>query len=181
MTFTERIDVLDLIINVLNEHEKKLDDLVQRLELIVEILDTHPEFHRAVEEFEEQIMDIEEGLGNVLIVDDDEFLAETFSILLEDAGFDVETAGTGNQALLKASQMDFDLAILDLKLPDTNGTELAKKLKARNKDMNVILLTGHAEMLEDVDPADLGSDEVLFKPISPDELLKITEKLRSRA
>jgi len=181
MSFTERIDVLDLIINVLNEHEKKLDDIVQRMEIIVDILEGHPEFSEALIEYQEQATLIPGGNGSVLIVDDDEFLTETFRMLLQDAGFDVETASTGNQALLKASQSDFDLAILDLKLPDTTGTELAKRLKSRNKNLNVVLLTGHTELLENMDPEDLGTDEVLFKPISPEELLKITEKLRSRA
>ena len=181
MSFTERIDVLDLIINVLNEHEKKLDDIVQRLEIIVDILEGHPEFSEALIEYQEQATLIPGGNGSVLIVDDDEFLTETFRMLLQDAGFDVETASTGNQALLKASQSDFDLAILDLKLPDTTGTELAKRLKSRNKNLNVVLLTGHTELLENMDPEDLGTDEVLFKPISPEELLKITEKFRSRA
>ncbi len=181
MSFTERIDVLDLIINVLNEHEKKLDDMVQRLEIIVDILEGHPAFSEALMEYQEQAALIPGGNGSVLIVDDDEFLTETFRMLLQNAGFDVETASTGNQALLKASQTDFDLAILDLKLPDTTGSELAKRLKSRNKEMNVVLLTGHSEMLENMDPEDLGTDEVLFKPISPEELLRITEKLRSRA
>lgn len=181
MSFTERIDVLDLIINVLNEHEKKLDDMVQRLEIIVDILEGHPAFSEALMEYQEQAALIPGGNGSVLIVDDDEFLTETFRMLLQDAGFDVETASTGNQALLKASQTDFNLAILDLKLPDTTGSELAKRLKSRNKEMNVVLLTGHSEMLENMDPEDLGTDEVLFKPISPEELLRITEKLRSRA
>jgi len=181
MSFTERIDVLDLIINVLNEHEKKLDDMVQRLEIIVDILEGHPAFSEALIEYQERAALIPGGNGSVLIVDDDEFLTETFRMLLQNAGFDVETASTGNQALLKASQTDFDLAILDLKLPDTTGSELAKRLKSRNKEMNVVLLTGHSEMLENMDPEDLGTDEVLFKPISPEELLRITEKLRSRA
>jgi CheY-like chemotaxis protein len=181
MSFTERIDVLDLIINVLNEHEKKLDDIVQRMEIIVDILEGHPGFSEALIEYQEQAALMSGSNGTVLIVDDDEFLTETFRMLLQDAGFDVETASTGNQALLKASQCDFDLAILDLKLPDTTGSELAKRLKSRNKDLNVVLLTGHTELLENMDPEDLGTNEVLFKPISPEELMKITEKLRSRA
>jgi len=181
MSFTERIDVLDLIINVLNEHEKKLDDIVQRMEIIVDILEGHPGFSEALIEYQEQAALIPGSNGSVLIVDDDEFLTETFRMLLQDAGFDVETASTGNQALLKASQRNFDLAILDLKLPDTTGNELAKRLKSRNKNLNVVLLTGHTELLDNMDPEDLGTDEVLFKPISPEELLKITEKLRSRA
>jgi len=180
MSFTEKIDVLDLIINVLNEHEKKLDLLVERLELIVDIIEGNPDLSQALHQREEEAA-TEEPVGTVLIVDDDEFLAETFKVMLEDAGFYVETAATGGQALLRASQMDFDMAILDLKLPDTTGSELSRRLKDRNSDINVVLLTGNTEMLESMDPSQIGSDEVLLKPVTPDELLKITEKLRSRA
>jgi DNA-binding response OmpR family regulator len=73
------------------------------------------------------------------------------------------------------------MAILDLKLPDTTGNELSRRLKDRNSDLNVVLLTGNTDMLENMDPSQLGTDEVLLKPITPDELLKITEKLRSKA
>jgi len=180
MSFTEKIDVLDLIINVLNEHEKKLDLLVERLELIVDIMEGRPDLSEALHEHDEQAIP-EEPVGTVLIVDDDEFLAETFKVMLEDAGFYVETAATGSQALLRASQMDFDMAILDLKLPDTTGSELSRRLKDRNSGLNVVLLTGNTDMLENMDPSQLGTDEVLLKPITPDELLKITEKLRSKA
>ncbi|MCW4051369.1 MAG: response regulator [Candidatus Bathyarchaeota archaeon] len=181
MSFPEKIDVLDLIINVLNEHEKKMDKLVERLELIVDVLVELPEFSETFEEIAARASLLEEPSGSVLIVDDDEFLTETFKLLLEDAGFEVETANTGNQALLKASQLDFDLAILDLKLPDTTGSELAKSLKDRNSEMNIILLTGQAEALENLEDVDLSLDEILLKPISPTELLKLTEKLRAGA
>jgi DNA-binding response OmpR family regulator len=83
--------------------------------------------------------------------------------------------------LLKASKIDFDMAILDLKLPDTTGGELSRRLKDRNTDINVVILTGNADMLENMDPSQLGTDDVLFKPVTPDELLKITEKLKGRA
>jgi CheY-like chemotaxis protein len=179
MSITDKIDVLDLIINVLNEHEKKMDDLVERLEFITELLEGQPEFKKPVPEYYAHVETIENS-ASVLLVDDDEFLTETFKILLQDAGFIVETALTGNQAIIKASQKDFDLAILDLMLPDITGNELSKRLKERNKRMNVILLTGHTEALEDIDIETLGSDEVLLKPISPDELLKVTEKLKKR-
>lgn len=180
MSFTDKIDVLDLIINVLNEHEKKMDHLVERLELIVDILEGHPDFSEQLRTYADQAALLEEPNGTVLIVDDDEFLTETFKLLLEDAGFYVETANTGNQALLKVSQLDFDLAILDLKLPDTTGNELAKRIKERNRDTNVVLLTGQTDMLESIEKENLGTDEVLLKPISPDELLKVTEKIKDK-
>ncbi|MCW4013309.1 MAG: response regulator [Candidatus Bathyarchaeota archaeon] len=180
MSFPEKIDVLDLIINVLNEHEKKMDLLVERMEAIVEVLEGHPDFSEALHEHEQQLMLQEEKMFHVLIVDDDEFLADTFEMLLEDAGFLVETAQTGNQALLKASQFDFDMAILDYRLPDITGTELRKRLKERNKDMNVVFLTGQVEAMDGEVAEGLDKDEILLKPISPDELLKITEKLSQK-
>ena len=129
MSFPEKIDVLDLIINVLNEHEKKLDMLVERMENIVAVLEGHPDYSNALQEYKTQLKLIQEKTLSILVVDDDEFLTDTFKMLLEDSGFNVETALTGNQAMLKASQKDFDLAILDYRLPDTNGSELSKRLK----------------------------------------------------
>jgi CheY-like chemotaxis protein len=180
MSFPEKIDVLDLIINVLNEHEKKMDVLVERMENIVAVLEGHPDFGQIINEYETRVRLSKEKVFNILIVDDDEFLAETFKMLLEDSGFVVETAQTGNQALLKAGQLDFDLAILDYKLPDTNGSVLAKRLKERNNDINVVLLTGQVEAIEDESIDGISREDILLKPISPDELLKITEKLSNR-
>jgi CheY-like chemotaxis protein len=180
MSFPEKIDVLDLIINVLNEHEKRMDVLVERMENIVTILEGHPDFSQALYEYKEQVLYTQDRVFSVLIVDDDEFLADTFKMLLEDSGFLVETAQTGNQALLKASQQDFDLAILDYILPDTNGSELSKRLKERKKDLTVVLLTGQVEAIESDEIEGISKDEILLKPISPDELLKITEKLSQK-
>lgn len=177
MSFTEKVDILDLLINVLNEHEKKMDILVKRIESIINVLDGHPEFSSAFQEYEEQ-QKVEEGHDRlrVLIVDDDEFLASTFQMLLEDSGFHVDIAVTGNDALIKSTQKKFDLAILDYKLPDIPGTELSRMLKERDADINVVMLTGHVEAVE----GQFGDDEILMKPISPDELLKITDKLSNR-
>ncbi|MBD3205608.1 response regulator [Candidatus Bathyarchaeota archaeon] len=179
MSFTDKIDVLDLIINVLNEHERKLDELVDRLEVITKILEEHPDFAEPMTVYHSHV-EVMEDSSYVLIVDDDEFLTETFKVLLEDSGFMVETANNGNEAILKASQRNFDLAILDLILPDMDGKELSKKLKKKNRSMNVILLTGKVEALEEINYENSGSDEILIKPISPEELLKVTEKLKNR-
>jgi CheY-like chemotaxis protein len=179
MSLRDKIDVLDIIINVLNDHERKLDELVERLEGITNILEKQPEFELPLNEHNPPLETIESSTS-VLIVDDDEFLTQTFKVLLEDVGFIVDTANSGNQAILKTDQRNFDLAILDLLLPDIDGKELCKILKNRNKSMNIILLTGRVEALEEIDANSVGSEEVLLKPVSPDELIKITEKLKNR-
>ena len=78
----------------------------------------------------------------VLIVDDDTFLADAFQTILEDAGFYVETAVTGTQALAKAEKIQFKLVITDLKLTDIQGDELSRQLKEMIPGVSVILLTG---------------------------------------
>ncbi len=178
MSVPEKLDVLDMLINVLNEHEKRLDKIVVRIESITRSLEGHPEFSEAFREYEEQQKAQQSSKLRVLIVDDDEFLAETFEMLLEDAGFAVETANSGNEALAKMNSYKFDMAILDYKLPDIPGSKLSTMLKEKDGDLNVVMLTGHIEALEDHTIMD--SDEILMKPISPDELLKITKKLSGR-
>ena len=178
MSVPEKLDVFDILINVLNEHEKRMDMLVDRMEAITRSIEVLPEFINAFREYEEQEKVQQPSTLNVLIVDDDEFLADTFEMLLEDAGFAVETANSGNEALTKMNMFNFDLAILDYKLPDIPGSKLSKMLKEKDENINVVMLTGHIEALEN--HTTLDSDEILMKPISPDEILKITKKLSKR-
>lgn len=178
MSSPDKLDILDLIINVISDHEKKMDMLVSRMESIINTLEGHPEFGESLYQNYLEVTASKEKEMSVLIVDDDEFLASTFQMLLEDSGFQVDIAGNGNEALLKNTKKVYDLAILDYKLPDIPGSQLSKMLKERNDDLNVVMLTGHVEAIEG--QVDFGNDEVLMKPISPDELLKITKKLSDR-
>ncbi len=108
----------------------------------------------------------------VLIVDDDDFLAEAFQMILEDAGFYVETAATGAQALAKAEAMQFRLVITDLRLPDIQGDELSHRLKEILPGVSVILLTGASNAQREK-----ATDRVLKKPIDPLELLRVSTSL----
>ena len=108
----------------------------------------------------------------VLIVDDDDFLAEAFQMILEDAGFYVETAATGAQALAKAETTQFRLVITDLKLPDIQGDELSHRLKETIPGVTVILLTGASNAQREK-----ATDRVLKKPIDPLELLRVSTSL----
>jgi DNA-binding response OmpR family regulator len=109
---------------------------------------------------------------SVLIVDDDDFLAEAFQMILEDAGFYVETAATGAQALAKAEMTQFRLVITDLKLPDIQGDELSHRLKETIPGVSVILLTGASNAQREK-----VTDRVLKKPIDPLELLRVSTSL----
>ncbi len=109
---------------------------------------------------------------SVLIVDDDDFLAEAFQMILEDAGFYVETAATAAQALAKAETTQFRLVITDLKLPDIQGDELSHRLKETIPGVSVILLTGASNAQREK-----STDRVLKKPIDPLELLRVSTSL----
>ncbi len=112
----------------------------------------------------------------VLIVDDDSFLADTFQLILEDAGFYVETTGSARQALAKAEATPFRLVITDLRLPDMMGDELSRRLKETIPGVSVILLTGMGGVEKGADKRD--PDKVLRKPIDPLELLRVSNSIR---
>ena len=113
---------------------------------------------------------------SVLIVDDDSFLADTFQLIFEDAGFYVETASTGGQALSKAEATPFKLVITDLKLPDIEGDDLSRLLKEMLPGVSVILLTGMSTLQNRGEKA---PDKILMKPIDPLELLRVSNSLSS--
>jgi CheY-like chemotaxis protein len=116
------------------------------------------------------------GVGiPVLIVDDDKYLINVFQRILEDAGFYVETAATGIQALSKAKSTFFKLVIADLTLPDIQGNELSRHLKEMIPGVSVILLNGASNMQKD----EKASDEISKKPIDPLELLRASNSLSS--
>lgn len=178
MSFTEKIDVLDLLINILREHEEKLDTLVERLEIVSHTIQHDPTLRKTLLEYESNIpaMDEHPGVSSILVVDDDKNLANTFKLILQSVGFHVDTAATGLQALYKANKTKFDLIILDVNLPDMLGDEVAEKLKENDNNLNIIMITGYSSFKEGIDSKDLGIDEILMKPIPPDELLTITKK-----
>ena len=108
---------------------------------------------------------------SVLIVDDNSFLVDSFKLIMEFAGFKVETARSGDEALRKARTIRFDLALVDLNLPDLSGAELSSTLKENTPSMSVMLLTGSAGA------SDKGVDGVIANPIDPEELIKISRSL----
>lgn len=178
MSFTEKIDVLDLLINILREHEEKLDELVARLEVVSQTIQKDPNLKRSVMEYELG-KDAEEeiSVSNILVVDDDKSLANTFKLVLQSVGFNVDTAITGLQALYKINRKQYDLVILDINLPDMLGDEVAEKIRENSDDVKIIMITGYSSFKDEVKEEELGIKEVLMKPIPPEDLVKITKKM----
>jgi len=178
MSFTEKIDVLDLLINILREHEEKLDELVARLEVVSQTIQKDPNLKRSVMEYElGKDAEEEASVSNILVVDDDKSLANTFKLVLQSVGFNVDTAITGLQALYKINRKQYDLVILDINLPDMLGDEVAEKIRENSDDVKIIMITGYSSFKDEVKEEELGIKEVLMKPIPPEDLVKITKKM----
>lgn len=111
----------------------------------------------------------------VLMIEDDEKLRSAYQSILQDEGYTVEIATTGNQALDKAEKTEFHLVILDVKLPDIMGDDVAKGIRARDEKVPIIMITGYPTIQESIDALELGIHEILIKPVGIDELLRTAQ------
>jgi signal transduction histidine kinase len=107
----------------------------------------------------------------ILIVDDDESICRSLKLIFKRKGYETETAGTGREAIEKAQGGFFNLALLDIRLPDTAGIELLAPLKELHPDMEVILVTGYASLETAVQALNEGASGYITKPLNVDEVL----------
>jgi two-component system phosphate regulon response regulator PhoB len=120
----------------------------------------------------------------ILVVDDEPDLLELVRFNLAQEGFAVETACTGEEALAQIRRSPPDLLILDLMLPDVQGTEICRRVRADAKlrDLPIIMLTAKSEEVDRVVGFELGADDYVTKPFSPRELvLRVRAMLRRAA
>jgi len=109
-------------------------------------------------------------------VDDDETTVTPHQLILESEGYRVDVATTGRQALDKMGEGEYHVVILDIKLPDMTGAEVAREIKTRRGDVNLIVITEYPNLTDSIETIDYGIDDILLKPIDPDELLRTIEE-----
>jgi len=118
---------------------------------------------------------------NILIVDDDEAILDVIKDILELKGYNVDTARTGQEAIQKTRAKYYNLALLDIKLPDMEGTHLLSRIHKDIPKMMKIMITGYASLENAVDSLNLGADAYLIKPVETEKLLRtVEEKLREQ-
>src|SRR5512143_1867430 len=105
----------------------------------------------------------------ILVVEDDALLADGLAAALSRAGHAVELARTGRQADRSLATADFDLVVLDIGLPDVDGFEVLRRLRARRNPTSVLVLTARDAIEDRVHGLDLGADDYLTKPFSVTE------------
>jgi DNA-binding response OmpR family regulator len=106
----------------------------------------------------------------ILVVDDDKNILRVFKRILEKEGYAVETAETGKDALKKIKKAKFNVSIVDVKLPDMDGTELLLKIPNESKTIKIIV-TGFSTDEVGKKAADYGADDFLVKPVKSEELI----------
>jgi two-component system phosphate regulon response regulator PhoB len=119
----------------------------------------------------------------VLVVDDEPDLLELIRFNLSQAGFAVETAATGMEAMEALRRSPPQLLVLDVMLPDLSGTELCRRVRSDKRllDLPVLMLTAKSEEIDRVVGFELGADDYVTKPFSPRELvLRVKALLRRR-
>jgi two-component system OmpR family response regulator len=108
--------------------------------------------------------------GGLLVVDDEPFLRDAVAASLRFLGFEVTTAETGASALRLARDRSFDLVVLDVMLPDTDGFEIVRRLRRDGCRVPVIFLTARDTQADKVTGLTLGGDDYMTKPFGLEEL-----------
>jgi K+-sensing histidine kinase KdpD len=113
---------------------------------------------------------------SILIVDDDLDFLEIIKRILENKGYEAESAPSAGEAISLAEERFYNVAILDISLPDADGTELLSKLLAIHPDIIAIMLTGHSSVQNAVKSLNLGAFAYLEKPLDPENLLSVISR-----
>ena len=112
----------------------------------------------------------------LLIVDDDDAILKSLSRILRLEGYDVDTARTGSEAIEKSKTNFYNLALLDIKLPDMEGTELLKRMHETYPRMIKIMITGYPDLENAVKSLNAGADAYLIKPVSVKRLIEVIKQ-----
>src|SRR5690242_12382380 len=112
---------------------------------------------------------------SLLLVDDDVHILETAQDILEASGFEVQTASSGAAALQSLRGQSFHVMIVDFNLLDTTGVELAVQARSIQPKLEIILMTGEANV--DVGPAKTIIRTILTKPVDPSALTDLIQKI----
>jgi DNA-binding NtrC family response regulator len=125
----------------------------------------------------------EEGVGidsakgrTILIMEDEPSLAEGLKMVLSEQGYRVSVAEAGLRALGSLAERDYDLLVMDLRLPDMDGMEVLRLIKETKPETAVIVMTGYATVASAMESMKLGALDYLPKPFTEDEFKAAVEK-----
>jgi DNA-binding NtrC family response regulator len=117
----------------------------------------------------------------ILVVDDDETIRTTMRAILEDEGYLVDLAASGKEAIQKTQEKTYNVALLDIRLPDMEGVELLKLMKDGVPRTRKIMVTGYPSMQNAIGALNKHADAYLLKPVDVEKLLNtVKEQLQTQ-
>jgi DNA-binding NtrC family response regulator len=117
----------------------------------------------------------------ILIVDDEAIVRESIRDWLNDAGYKVSVAESGEAALKLIEQQDFGMMILDLRLPGIDGLAVLKRVKVIKPEIKTVVITAYPTMLTQEEASKLGAIDYLVKPVFPDKLEELIRETIGQA
>ncbi len=121
---------------------------------------------------------------HILVIDDEEAVRTSFTLALGGAGFEVDTAESGEKGLQMKKDTEYDLIFLDLKMPGMNGVETLRQIRKTDKEVPIYIFTAfHKEFFEELKIArsEMLSFEILKKPVGTDLIVTLTKLILGQA
>ena len=117
-----------------------------------------------------------ESKARILVIDDDETITAVFRAGLKQEGFTVDVASTGKEAIEKSQGQFYNLALIDIRLPDMEGTKLLTEMKETTPKMRKVIVTGYPDLQNAIASVQKGADFYITKPTKIDELVKVVRE-----
>ncbi len=118
--------------------------------------------------------------AKVLLVDDEEEFCNLLSERLETRGMKVNAVNSGEDAVAKVGDENFDAIIVDLAMPGIDGIETLRQIKEKRPDLEIIMLTGHATVQDSIEAMKLGAEDLLEKPVDLNALMEKIKKAKHK-
>lgn len=112
------------------------------------------------------------GNARIIIIDDDESIRKILSTMLQEEGYTVDTADTGKEGIRKTNENCYNLALIDMKLPDIEGIDLLLKIKDTTPQMRKIIITGFPTIQNAMEAVNRRADAFILKPFEMEKVLQ---------
>jgi DNA-binding NtrC family response regulator len=119
--------------------------------------------------------------ARILVVDDDESIRRVLATILEEEGYAVDTEKNGKEAIKKSKTKFYNIALIDIRLPDMEGTKLLTKMRNTTPKMRKIIITGYPSVQNAIEALNRDADAYIMKPLDMDKVLAtIREQLKKQ-
>ena len=107
----------------------------------------------------------------ILVIDDDVYITKVLAAILEDKGYNVDIAGTGTEAITKTQKNLYDIMLVDIRLPDMEGTEILSRVRDTTPKIRKIIITGYPTLQNAITAINKGADAYILKPFDVKKML----------